>query len=76
VAKLTWSSSSESKEAISFAQKAVELEPGRVEYRVQLARMLDSAGMKALAKRQFEKVLEMDPKNAEAKKHIKGRWPF
>ena len=42
----------------------------------QNAKILDQAGMKALARKQFEELQRLDPENAEAKKQLKRRWPF
>lgn len=63
-------------EAQSFAQKAVESDPKQVDHQLLLARIHDRMGAKALAKKSYEDVLRLDPKNEEAKKHVKGRWPF
>jgi curved DNA-binding protein CbpA len=64
------------KEISSFAQKAVEAAPNRVEYRVLLGRMLEAAGMKALAKKHFEEAVRLGPEHPDVKKHVKKRWPF
>lgn len=66
----------EVREVTSFAQRAVELDPNRAAYRVLLARLLDSAGMKALAKKHFDEALRLDPEHPDVKKHVKKRWPF
>ncbi len=75
-AKLMWEKSGDPKEAQPYAQKAVDADPKNPEAHVMLARLMDSAGMKAMAKKHFEEALKLDPNNAEAKKHVKGRWPF
>jgi curved DNA-binding protein CbpA len=64
------------KEISSFAQKAVDAAPNRVEYRVLLGRMLEAAGMKALAKKHFEEAVRLGPDHPDVKKHVKKRWPF
>ncbi len=64
------------KDVNSFAQKAVEAAPNNVEYRVLLGRVLESGGMKSLAKKHFEEALRLDPDHPEVKKHVKKRWPF
>lgn len=64
------------REVTSFAQKAVELDPKSPEFRVLLGRLLDGAGMKALAKKHFEEALRLDPDHPDVKKHVKKRWPF
>ncbi|MCA2978124.1 MAG: DnaJ domain-containing protein [Myxococcaceae bacterium] len=64
------------REITGYAQKAVDAAPGRVEYRVLLGRLLDAAGMKALAKKHFEEALRLGPDHPDVKKHVKKRWPF
>jgi curved DNA-binding protein CbpA len=64
------------KEISSFAQKAVDAAPQKVEYRVLLGRMLDAAGMKSLAKKHFDEALRLGPDHPDVKKHVKKRWPF
>ena len=48
-AKLIWDKSEEPKEASSYAQKAVEADPKNPEVHVLLARIMEHAGMKAIA---------------------------
>ncbi len=76
VAKLMWDKSHDPKEVLTFAQKAVENAPKNPDYHVLIARIQDQAGMRALAKKHFEEALKLNPNHAEAKKHVKGRWPF
>lgn len=64
------------KEISSFAQKAVEAAPDKVEYRVLLGRMLEAGGLKQLAKKHFEEALRLGPDHPDVKKHVKKRWPF
>ena len=64
------------KDIAVFAQRAVEASPKSAEAHAQLARVYDLAGMKQLSRRHYEEVLKLDPSNAEAKKAVKGRWPF
>lgn len=64
------------KEVSTYAQKAVEASPNTVEYRVLLGRMLEAAGMKALAKKHFEEAVKLGPDHPDVKKHVKKRWPF
>ncbi|MBL8912845.1 MAG: DnaJ domain-containing protein [Archangium sp.] len=68
----------EGKEATSYAQKAVDAEGGgnNVEYRMHLALLLEAAGMKALAKKHFDRAQKLDPNHPEVKKHGKKLWPF
>ncbi len=75
-AKLTLMTNGDLKEASSYAQRAVDSEQQNASYRELYARILDQAGMKALARKQFEELLRLDPENAEAKKQLKRRWPF
>lgn len=75
-AKLMWDKSHDSKDVLPFAQRAVDNAPKNPDYQLLVARIMEQAGMKALAKKHFEEVLKLDPHNAEAKKHVKGRWPF
>jgi len=64
------------KEASTYAQKAVEAVPTNAEYRILLGRLLESAGMKALAKKHYEEALRLDPEHPDVKKYAKRRWPF
>ena len=76
VAKLTLATNGDLKEASSHAQRAVDADPRNIAYREVYARILDLAGMKAMARKQFEELQKLDPENAEAKKQLKRRWPF
>ncbi|MBS1148549.1 MAG: DnaJ protein [Myxococcaceae bacterium] len=75
-AKLILATNGDLKEASSFAQRAVDAQQTSALYRELYGRILELAGMKALAKKQFEELLKQDPQNAEAKKQLKRRWPF
>jgi curved DNA-binding protein CbpA len=75
VAKLLWDKG-DTKDATGYAQKAVDADPKNPDAHVMLARILDASGMKAMAKRHFDEALKINPKHSEAKKHVKGRWPF
>jgi curved DNA-binding protein CbpA len=66
----------DAREITALAQKAVDGEPKNVEYRLLLARSLEAAGMKAMAKKHFEEAARLEPDNPEVKKHVKKRWPF
>jgi curved DNA-binding protein CbpA len=76
VAKLMWDKAHDSKEVLHFAQRAVENDPKNPDHHVLVARIMDHTGMKALAKKHYEEALKLNPKHAEAKKHVKGRWSF
>jgi curved DNA-binding protein CbpA len=75
-AKLVHQTNGDPKEMAALAQRAVETHPHEVEPRVIWAHALELGGMKALAKRQWEEVLKLQPEHGEAKKRLKGRWPF
>ncbi|HLL55661.1 MAG TPA: DnaJ domain-containing protein [Myxococcaceae bacterium] len=67
----------DAKQAKPFAQRAVDLEPNNPSYRVLLGRILLEAGLKRLAKKEYEKALALEPGNAEAKEQVrKLRWAF
>lgn len=66
----------EAREATTFAQKAVDLAPDNVDYRLLLGRLLESAGMKALARKHFDEAARLAPDHPEVKKHGKRLWPF
>lgn len=75
-ARLLIAAGADSKEANSLAQRAVEIDGENVEYRVQLAKLLDEGGMKALAKKHWEEAARLNPSHDEVKKQVKKRWPF
>ncbi len=50
--------------------------PNNAEYRVLLGRLLEAAGMKAMAKKHYEEAIRLDPDHPDVKKHAKRRWPF
>jgi curved DNA-binding protein CbpA len=59
------------------AQRAVDVSPDTVAYRLLLAQVLMDGKAGNLAKRHLEAVLKLDPKNAEATALLrKSRWPF
>ncbi|WP_224361928.1 J domain-containing protein [Hyalangium versicolor] len=59
------------------AQRAVDVSPDSVPYRLLLAQVLLEGKAGNLAKRHLEAVLKLDPKNAEATALLrKSRWPF
>jgi tetratricopeptide (TPR) repeat protein len=64
-------------EVRALAQRAVDLQPQRVEHQVLLGKVLMDAGSKKLAKRAFEEAAKVDPDNADAKAALKKlRWTF
>jgi curved DNA-binding protein CbpA len=59
------------------AQRAVDIAPDMVAYRLLLAQVYLEGKAGNLAKRHLEAVLKLDPKNAEATALLrKSRWPF
>jgi curved DNA-binding protein CbpA len=59
------------------AQRAVDVAPDTVAYRLLLAHVLLEGKAGNLAKRHLEAVLKLEPKNAEATALLrKSRWPF
>jgi tetratricopeptide (TPR) repeat protein len=76
LAKLQLAGGGDLKEASTHAQRAVEGDPRNIAFRELYAKILEQAGMKALAKKAFEDLQKLDPENAEAKKQLKRRWPF
>lgn len=66
----------ETKEATTYAQKAVDAAPTDVEYRIHLGELLTDSGMKAMAKKHFEEAQRLNPNHPEVKKRGKGFWPF
>ncbi|HVG64441.1 MAG TPA: DnaJ domain-containing protein [Hyalangium sp.] len=59
------------------AQRAVDVAPDTVPYRLLLAQVLLEGKAGNLAKRHLEAVLKLDPKNQEATALLrKSRWPF
>jgi len=59
------------------AQRAVDMAPDMVAYRLLLAQVFMDGKAGNLAKRHLEAILKVDPKNAEATALLrKSRWPF
>jgi curved DNA-binding protein CbpA len=75
-ARLLEKRGAEPRESTPFAQRAVEADPGNVEYRLLLWRLLEAGGMKQLAKKHFDEAARLAPEHPEVKKHAKRRWPF
>ncbi len=57
--------------ALRNYRRAVEKEPGSIRYRMALGNMYAELNMKNNAVREFEAVLRMDPKHADAKAGVK-----
>lgn len=66
-AQLAWTVGEDLKRAKELAQQAVDLEPESAEYHGTLGQIFVEAEMIANAKREFEAVLRIDPKDKEAK---------
>jgi tetratricopeptide (TPR) repeat protein len=64
------------KETSAFAQRAVDCDPKSADARFLLARLMDTAGLKQLAKKHFDEGVRLAPAHPEAKKQSKRRWPF
>ncbi|MEW5737414.1 MAG: DnaJ domain-containing protein [Myxococcota bacterium] len=64
------------REIISFAQKAVDAAPDNASYRLLLGLHMETAGMKALARKHLEEAARLAPDDPEVKKHVKKRWSF
>lgn len=76
VARLMYRYNLDPKETTSYAQRAVEGDPRHVEAHLLLGKLYDMADMKQMAKRHYEQAFRLAPDNLEAKKAVKGRWPF
>jgi curved DNA-binding protein CbpA len=59
------------KAALKWLKVAVDRAPDNVEWRLELAEMYIQQKNKAAARREFDEVLKLDPKNSTAKK---GKW--
>lgn len=60
-----------------LAQRAVDVQGGRIEHQLLLGRVLADSGAKKQAKRVYEDAAKLDPDNAEAKAALKKlRWTF
>ncbi|MCK6530539.1 MAG: DnaJ domain-containing protein [Polyangiaceae bacterium] len=69
--KLIWQHTVQQHAAIDLLRRAVEVEGGRMEYVLDLARAYEEVGMPSNAVRAFERVAQLDPRNAEAAKALK-----
>lgn len=76
VARLMFRFNLEPKETTTFAQRAVEANPRHVEAHLLLGKLYEGADMKQMSKRHYEQAHRLAPDNPEAKKAVKGRWPF
>ncbi len=69
--KLIWQHTVQQRAAIDLLRRAVEVEPARLEFVMDLARSYEEVGMPSNAVRAFERVLQLDARNAEAAKALK-----
>jgi tetratricopeptide (TPR) repeat protein len=58
--------------AEDLGRKAVQAAPKNVSYRMLLGRIYDRSKLASKARAEFEKVLELDPKHADAKRALKS----
>lgn len=63
VAFATLKSAGNSRRAVDFARRAIELEPKRPEFRVTLARAYAAAGLEKSASSELDRALELGPKD-------------
>ncbi len=68
---IIWEHTMRQRTAIELLRTAVEKEPRNVEYILELARAYETVGMPSNALKAFERVLEIESGNAEAKKGVK-----
>jgi len=69
--KLVWAHTMRHRTAIELMRTAVEKEPNRMEFLVELARAYESVGMPTSALKAFERAVKIDPDNDEVKKSLK-----
>jgi len=76
-ARLGYQLGQDAMEVRTLAQRAVDLQPQRVEHHVLLGKVLMDAGAKKQAKHAFEEATKLDPDNADAQAALKKlRWTF
>ncbi len=69
--RLVWEHTMRHRTAIELLRTAVEREPNRMEFLVELGRAYESVGMPTSALRAFERAVNIDPDNDEVKKALK-----
>jgi tetratricopeptide (TPR) repeat protein len=76
-ARLGYQLGQDAVEVRTLAQRAVDLQPQRVEHHVLLGKVLMDVGAKKQAKHAFEEATKLDPDNADAQAALKKlRWTF
>ena len=76
-ARLGYQLGQDAMEVRALAQRAVDLQPQRVEHHVLLGKVLMDAGAKKQAKHAFEEATKLDPDNADVQAALKKlRWTF
>ena len=58
--------------AEDLGRKAVQAAPNNIGYRMLLGRIYERSRLSSKARAEFEKVLELDPKNTDAKRALKA----
>lgn len=69
--KLVWEQTMRHRTAIELLRMAVEKEPNRMEFLVELAKAYESVGMPTSALKAFERASQIDPQNDDVKKALK-----
>jgi Flp pilus assembly protein TadD len=71
-AQLSWLVANDLRRAREYAARACEAEPEQAEYRRTLGQIYKAAGLKANARRELERALRLDPKDAQARAELKS----
>jgi curved DNA-binding protein CbpA len=71
-ARLAWLVAADLRRAKEYAARACEGEPDHAEYRKTLGLIYKAAGLRANARRELERALRLDPKDAEARSELKS----
>ncbi len=69
--KLVWEQTMRHRTAIELLRMAVEKEPNRMEFLVELAKAYENVGMPTSALKAFERASHIDPQNDDVKKALK-----
>jgi curved DNA-binding protein CbpA len=71
-ARLAWLVASDLRKAKEYAGRACEAEPDNAEYRKSLGLIYKAAGLRANARRELERAVRLNPKDAEARSELKS----
>jgi tetratricopeptide (TPR) repeat protein len=71
-ARIAWLVAADLRRAKEYAARACEAEPDHAEYRKTLGLIYKAAGLRANARRELERALRLDPKDAEARSELKS----